>query len=105
MFLGKFREEWRENHYLEPFGGKFPEINLREIASLAPLAILVLLLGFWPRPLLHLIDKGSLEMHRWVDAPGPTQVAALPRSNPASVAVNQEAPLSGPPSSLRAAGR
>ena len=35
MFLGKFREEWRKNKYLEPFGGKFPEINAREIVTLA----------------------------------------------------------------------
>ena len=33
MFLGKFREEWRQSQYLEPFGGKFPEINAREIVS------------------------------------------------------------------------
>ncbi len=75
MFLGKFREEWRKNHYLEPYGGKFPEINGRELASLAPLAVLVLVLGFWPRPLLTLLDKASIQMHRWIDAPGPTQVA------------------------------
>jgi NADH-quinone oxidoreductase subunit M len=78
MFLGKFREEWRKHHYLEPFGGKFPEINLREISSVAPLAALVLLLGFWPRPLLNLIDKASLELHRWVDPPSPAQIATLP---------------------------
>jgi NADH-quinone oxidoreductase subunit M len=76
MFLGKFREEWRTNKYLEPFGGKFPEINGRELFSLAPLAILVLTLGFWPRPLLNLIDKGALDVHRLVDKPGPTQVAS-----------------------------
>ncbi|MBW2524756.1 MAG: NADH-quinone oxidoreductase subunit M [Deltaproteobacteria bacterium] len=75
MFLGKFKESWRDNEYLKPFGGKFPEINKRELLSLAPLAILVLVLGFWPRPLLSLIDKGTLELHRWVDLPGPDQVA------------------------------
>jgi len=75
MFLGKFREEWRKNKYLEPFGGKFPEINERELFSLAPLAVLVLVLGFWPRPLLNLIDRGTLDVHRLVDKPGPTQVA------------------------------
>jgi NADH-quinone oxidoreductase subunit M len=32
--------------------------------------VLVLVLGFWPRPLLNLIDKGSLELHRIVDKPG-----------------------------------
>ena len=52
------------------------EINGRELLSLAPLAVLVLTLGFWPRPLLNIIDKGSLDMHRLVDRPGPTQVAS-----------------------------
>ena len=75
MFLGKFREEWRTNKYLKEFGGKFPEINTREILTLAPLAALVLILGFWPKPLLSLIDTGALQMHRWIDAPGPTQIA------------------------------
>jgi len=78
MFLGKFREEWRKSKYLEPFGGKFPEINGRELLTLAPLAILVLVLGFWPRPLLNLIDKGALEVHRLVDKPGQSQIAATP---------------------------
>jgi NADH-quinone oxidoreductase subunit M len=78
MFLGKFREEWRTSKYLEPFGGKFPEINGRELLTLAPLAVLVLVLGFWPRPLLNLVDKGSLEMARLVDRSGATQVAAAP---------------------------
>ena len=83
MFLGKFREEWRQNKYLEPFGGRFPEINGRELATLAPLAILVLVLGFWPRPLLNLIDRGSLEVHRMVDKPGQAQIAAAePHSAP-----------------------
>ena len=42
------------------------------------IAVLVLLLGFWPRPLLNLVDKGSVEVHRLVDKPSPTQVAAMP---------------------------
>lgn len=75
MFLGKFREEWRKNKYLEAFGGKFPEIDGRELATVIPLAILVLVLGFWPRPLLNLIDRGALDVHRLVDKPGPTQIA------------------------------
>lgn len=92
MFLGKFREEWRHNHYLEPYGGKFPEINGRELFSLAPLAVLVLVLGFWPRPLLNLIDRGALDMHRLVDRPGPTQVAeAAPRRHPGALALQEAA--------------
>jgi len=81
MFLGKFKESWRNNEYLKAFGGKFPEINNRELASLVPLAVLVLVLGFWPRPLLNLIDKGSLQMHRMVDGAGPTQVARTKASD------------------------
>lgn len=94
MFLGKFKEEWRRNKYLEPFGGKFPEINLREIAGLAPLAALVLLLGFWPRPLLNLIDKGTLQMHRWIDAPGATQIADASRAD--GLLFASEPPPDGP---------
>ena len=86
MFLGKFREEWRKNKYLEPFGGKFPEINAREIATLAPLAVLVLVLGFWPRPLLNLIDQGSLEVHRIVDKPSPSQIADVEQKNEGALA-------------------
>jgi NADH-quinone oxidoreductase subunit M len=86
MFLGKFREDWRKNKYLEPFGGKFPEINARELASLAPLAVLVLLLGFWPRPLLNMIDKGALELHRMVDHAGRTQIAATETHSDKSIA-------------------
>jgi NADH-quinone oxidoreductase subunit M len=80
MFLGKFREEWRKNKYLEPFGGKFPEINGREILTLAPLAVLVLVLGFWPRPLLNVIDRAAIDVHRAVDHAGPSQIAAAPRA-------------------------
>jgi NADH-quinone oxidoreductase subunit M len=75
MFLGKFREEWRQSHYLEAFGGKFPEINAREITSLVPLALIVLVLGFWPKPLLTLIDRGVLDLFNVVSPPGPTQIA------------------------------
>jgi NADH-quinone oxidoreductase subunit M len=88
MFLGKFREEWRKNKYLEPFGGKFPEIDARELVTIAPLAILVLVLGFWPRPLLNLIDKGALEVHRLVDRPGALQIAAGPAPEATKLAAN-----------------
>jgi NADH-quinone oxidoreductase subunit M len=85
MFLGKFREEWRQSKYLEPTGGKFPEINGRELLTIAPLAVLVLVLGFWPRPLLNATDKGALEAHRAVDKPGQAQVAATPKKPSDSV--------------------
>jgi NADH-quinone oxidoreductase subunit M len=77
MFLGKFREEWRHSHALEEFGGKFPEMNLRETLSLAPMAVIVLVLGFYPRPLLHLIDAGVMDLTALVNPPGASQVAML----------------------------
>ncbi len=77
IFLGKFREEWRTSHYLEGSGGVFPEINLREIATLVPLALLVLVLGFWPKPLLALVDRGVVDLFNIVSPSGPTQVAIV----------------------------
>jgi len=85
MFLGKFREEWRQSKYLEPTGGKFPEINGRELLTIAPLAVLVLVLGFWPRPLLNATDKGALEAHRAVDKPVQAQIAETPKKPSDSV--------------------
>ncbi|WP_437875835.1 complex I subunit 4 family protein [Sorangium sp. So ce513] len=95
MFLGTFRASWRQSKYLEPFGGKFPEINRRELASIAPLAALVLLLGFWPRPLLSLIDRGALEVHRLVDRPGQFQIAGAPGVDSAASARAARAPEQG----------
>lgn len=95
MFLGTFRASWRQSKYLEPFGGKFPEINRRELASVAPLAALVLLLGFWPRPLLSLTDRGALEVHRLVDRPGQFQIAGAPGVDSAAPARAARAPEQG----------
>ena len=76
VFLGKFKEEWRSSHALEGWGGKFPEINMREILTLAPMAVVVLVLGFWPRPLLDLIDTGVMDLNAMVNPPGASQIAA-----------------------------
>ncbi|APR83510.1 NADH-ubiquinone oxidoreductase chain M [Minicystis rosea] len=89
MFLGKFREEWRTSEHLEATGGKFPEINRRELATLAPLAVLVLVLGFWPRPLLSLIDRSALEIHRLVDRPGPGQITQRDTDAPGALALHE----------------
>jgi NADH-quinone oxidoreductase subunit M len=77
MFLGRFRDAWRTSPELEEFGGKFPEITTREIASLLPLAVLCFVLGFWPVPLLTLISGGVRDMTALVNPPGPDQIATL----------------------------
>jgi NADH-quinone oxidoreductase subunit M len=86
VFFGRFRDEWRQSKYLEPFGGRFPELRRAEIAVLAPLAALVLLLGFWPRPLLGVVDRAALEVHRLVDRAGATEIAASPTDASRAVA-------------------
>ena len=64
------------NEHVSPFVFHVSQVSFVR-ATIAPLAILVLVLGFWPRPLLNLIDQGSLEIHRMVDKPGQTQIASL----------------------------
>ncbi|GAC1580237.1 MAG: hypothetical protein NVS3B20_26410 [Polyangiales bacterium] len=75
MFLGKFNESWRKNHYLEPFGGRFPEINAREIASLVPMAILALYLGFYPKPLLDSFQGAIVDLQGRVNPQNVAQTA------------------------------
>ncbi len=76
VFLGKFNPSWRTNKYLEPFGGRFPEINLREMVSLAPLALIVLVLGFYPSAILDLISTGMADLKDLVE---PTEVVQAAR--------------------------
>ena len=66
VFLGKFNESWRTSHALEATGGKFPEMNRRELASLAPLAVIVVILGFYPLPLIDLVSTGLSDLRHMV---------------------------------------
>ncbi len=77
IFFGKLKETWRTSPYLEPFGGKFPEITTREMASLAPLVVLCLVLGLWPVPLFTLIAGSVRDLTTLVNPPGPDQIALL----------------------------
>lgn len=77
VFLGGFREEWRSHPKLEPFGGKFPEVHLREVLAIAPLVALSLILGFYPRPLLTLFDRGALDLADHLRPLGPMQISFL----------------------------
>jgi NADH-quinone oxidoreductase subunit M len=62
MFLGRFPERWRTSHHLASFGGRFPEIDRREIASVAPLVVVVILIGLFPRPLLDLVVVAAADL-------------------------------------------
>ncbi len=77
LLFGEVREEWQKSKYLEPFGGRFPELYGRELAAALPLAICIVVLGVAPRMMLGMVDQGCLEMHRLVDRAGPLQIAML----------------------------
>ncbi len=50
VYLGPLNEKWKD----------LPDMNLREIFTLAPLAILILFFGIYPVPILEMIE-GSLQ--------------------------------------------
>jgi NADH-quinone oxidoreductase subunit M len=77
VFLGPFRESWRASSALEPFGGRFPDLTGRELATLAPFAVVAIVLGVWPVPLFGLIAGGVRDLSTLVDPAGPDQVASL----------------------------
>jgi NADH-quinone oxidoreductase subunit M len=58
LLLGHVDPAWRRSSYLEPFGGRLPDAAPREVAALVPLAVLALLLGLWPTPLLASMAAG-----------------------------------------------
>jgi NADH-quinone oxidoreductase subunit M len=75
LLFGKLPESWRKDPVLEPFGGKIPELNARELAMLAPIAVVAAILGVWPAPLLSLIAGGVRDVTALVNPPGPDQIA------------------------------
>jgi NADH-quinone oxidoreductase subunit M len=106
LLFGKVDPAWRADPRLEPFGGKLPDLGSREAACVAPLAVVALLLGVWPVPLLSQIANGVRDVSALVDPPGPDQVAAAPVSSARSVA-NVEARRTAlvPPAVSRAIDR
>jgi NADH-quinone oxidoreductase subunit M len=75
LLFGAFPERWRRDPYLEPFGGRIPELSFRELASVAPLAVLVVVLGLWPAPLLRMIAGGVRDVSALVSPHGAVQIA------------------------------
>ncbi len=52
VFLGPLNEKWKS----------LPEINTRELFTLVPLAILVIVLGIYPMPILNLVGSSLQEL-------------------------------------------
>jgi len=49
---GRLPDALRTSEALAPYGGRIPDLRAREAAALAPLLLLLVLLGFYPAPLL-----------------------------------------------------
>jgi NADH-quinone oxidoreductase subunit M len=71
LLLGKVDPAWRTSLDLEPFGGRFPDATPSEIAAFVPVAVLALLLGVWPAPLLASIGAGARDTGEAVNPSGP----------------------------------
>ena len=57
VLLGRWNEGWRDR-------AQFPDLTARETLTLVPLAAIVLVLGFWPMPMLALVERlGDLLRH------------------------------------------
>lgn len=67
----------------------------REIAALAPAAVLAVVLGLWPRPLLRLSDGAALDYADRVNPPGVLQVVRASASHRARLAALEPAPNLG----------
>jgi NADH-quinone oxidoreductase subunit M len=61
--LGRWNEAWRDRSL-------FPDLTGREALTLVPLALIVLVLGFWPTPMLDLVGSGVDDLLRHVTGLG-----------------------------------
>lgn len=75
--FGRLDPAWEKSPFLEPFGGRFPDLSPREWTSIAPLVTLVVILGVWPAPLLGVTTGTAKDLAGAVSPPGEGPVASL----------------------------
>ncbi len=69
VLLGTFDVAWRRSLALKPFRGGLPDATPRELAALVPVAVVALLLGLWPTPLLSATAAGARDAAAAVEPP------------------------------------
>jgi len=70
--LGKWNDaQWHDKSH-------FPDLTMREALTLVPMAAIVLLLGFYPMPVLNLIGPGLSDLLHHVTTHGAGTLAGLP---------------------------
>ena len=74
LVRGRLPDKLRASSQLVPFGGRVPDLRPRELAALAPLVVLVVLLGFYPSPLLGRAATTVRDLVELVSPPGPDRV-------------------------------
>lgn len=67
VYLGRYERSWRSSAYLEPFGGRFPDLDRRETVKLFALAIAVVWLGLAPSGIVGLTQGTIGALHVQVD--------------------------------------
>jgi NADH-quinone oxidoreductase subunit M len=67
--FGPLDPEWGEA------AGSFPDLTRREWTSVAPLVLLVVLLGLWPAPIVSVTTGTVRDLDNAVSPPGPDKVA------------------------------
>jgi NADH:ubiquinone oxidoreductase subunit 4 (subunit M) len=75
VLLGHVDAALRRSGQLASFGGHIPDAMPRELLTLVPLAVLAVLLGLWPGPLLSSIAVASRDASVVVDPEGPDPMA------------------------------
>ncbi|MBS2020048.1 MAG: NADH-quinone oxidoreductase subunit M [Deltaproteobacteria bacterium] len=75
VVFGKLLPDWEKSPFLEPFGGRFPDLTAREWTTIAPLATLVVVLGVWPAPVFATTTGTVRDLTNAVSPPGPEQIA------------------------------
>ncbi|MCA9583774.1 MAG: hypothetical protein KC657_00275 [Myxococcales bacterium] len=76
LMLAPLAPSWAESPALAPWDGKLPDLTPREQSSVVPLAVVALLLGFWPGPVLATVVGTTRDLADAVNPPGPGHVSA-----------------------------
>lgn len=73
--FGRLDPAWASSPYLEPFGGRLPDLTSREWTGVGPLVAMIVVLGLWPAPLLAVTAGTARDLANAVSPPGPDQIA------------------------------
>ncbi len=77
VVFGDLSVDWETNALLEPFGGRFRDLTMREWVSVGPVALTVLVLGLWPTPLFTVVAGTVSDLTNALSPPGTEQISRL----------------------------